>query len=142
MSRVKNVIFARDKQTRNAIIVDPINVHLFLVRPLGHWAKDYRKKPNKCNGFRNVIVGRYARTIVNNDFTWNYHVDTNLRLVYKVGRFDRSTNRNRDVLIKRKVNRISDRSCYFSFREILVGSGNEFPDLQLTEIILNRSIYM
>lgn len=26
MSCVKNVIFARDKQTRNAIIVDPINV--------------------------------------------------------------------------------------------------------------------
>lgn len=44
---------------------------------------------------------------------------------------DSPTNRNRDGLIKRKVNRISDRSCYFSFREISVGSGNEFPDLQL-----------
>lgn len=74
-------------------------------------------------------------------FTWN-----STRIYDRSSKLDDSsivrTNRNRDGLIKRKVNRISDRSCYFSFREISVGSGNEFPDLQLTEIILNRSIYM
>lgn len=142
MPRVKNVIFARDKQTRNAIIVDPINVYLFLVRPLGHWAKDYQKKPNKCNGFRNVIVERMLepssimilREIITSTriYDWSTKLDDSIvqQIEIEMG------------WVKRKVNRISDRTCYFSFREILVGSGNEFPDLQLTEIILNRSIYM
>lgn len=133
MSWVKNVIFARDKQIRNAIIVDPINVvYLFLVCPLGHWAKDYRKKPNKCNGFRNVIVGRRIARAIEHTFSSIISclsreiikiIDTNLTI--KSSKLDDSVDqsnksKSRDGLIKREVNRISDRTCYFSFRRDMV----------------------
>lgn len=137
MSWVKNVIFARDKQIRNAIIVDPINVvYLFLVRPLGHWAKDYRKKPNKCNGFRNVIVGRRIARAIEHTFSSIISclsreiikiIDTNFyrTLTIKSSKLDDSVDqsnksKSRDGLIKREVNRISDRTCYFSFRRDMV----------------------
>lgn len=133
MSWVKNVIFARDKQIRNAIIVDPINVvYLFLVCPLGHWAKDYRKKPNKCNGFRNVIAGRRIARAIEHTFSSIISclsreiikiIDTNLTI--KSSKLDDSVDqsnksKSRDGLIKREVNRISDRTCYFSFRRDMV----------------------